>query len=59
VVRLAHQRQWRCLYRSPGAAAGDTNAHANGKSIRDADSDSDGNRNANTHIHSYAGLPCC
>jgi hypothetical protein len=32
VVRLPHQRQWRCLYRSPGAAAGDTYADANAKS---------------------------
>jgi len=46
VVGLAHQRQWRCLYRSPGAA-GDTNADTN----RDSDGDCDCNSHRDSHCY--------
>jgi hypothetical protein len=48
VVRLAQQRRWRCLYRSPGDAAGDTNTYTDGNT----DTYTDGYRN--TYCYSYS-----
>jgi len=49
VVRLAHQRRWRCLYRSPGAVAGDTNADANRNALANGNDDANSYSNGNTY----------
>ena len=48
MVRLAQQRRRRCLYRSPGDAAGDTNTYTDGNT----DTYTDGY--GNTYRYSYS-----
>ena len=56
MVRLAQQRRWRCLYRSPGAA-GDTNTYTDGNT--DTYCHGDTYCYGNTYCYSYTNAENC